>query len=137
MELIKYKEIAKEYTGKTSEITRQLCFAGIAIIWLFKNVDDKQVLINSPQPILNFWLILPLISLSIALFLDLFQYFIGGEIWIRFYRMKEKASNNSTNNLDIKDDKNRNLPIYICYYSKIFLMVVAYFFIIGFLVSKL
>ncbi|KAA9035510.1 hypothetical protein FW778_21360 [Ginsengibacter hankyongi] len=129
MKLSEYRKKSNEYTGKASEITRQLSLAGIGIIWLFKN--SKQ-----DEPLVDHYLILPLIFLSLALFFDLIQYVLGGQIWIKFFRSEEEKVTDDSDP-DIKAPKNKNIPIYIFYYAKIVLMLFSYAFIIGFLVTKL
>ena len=36
MKLSDYRETYYEFSGKASDVTRQLAFAGIAIVWIFK-----------------------------------------------------------------------------------------------------
>jgi hypothetical protein len=42
MKLQKARDTYYEYSGKLSDITRQLSFAGIAIVWIFR-AGDKGV----------------------------------------------------------------------------------------------
>lgn len=135
MLLSEYRKRSHEYTAKASEITRQLCLAGVAIIWLFKSTDDKQVLAQATKPILEPYLVWPLFFLSLAMVCDLAQYVVGGIIWISFFRKKEKEFPNS--DPDIKADDSLNKPIYALYYIKISLMILAYFFIVTYLAGKL
>lgn len=135
MKLSKYREKSNEYTAKASEIVRQLSLAGVAIIWLFKSSSQESD--NSGQPLIDRYLIIPLISLSIALLVDLVQYIIGGQIWINFFRGKEKEYENNIDDPDIKAPDNLRIPIYICYYLKILLLVFSYIFLIIFLANKL
>jgi hypothetical protein len=128
MKLSEYRKKSNEYTAKASEIGRQLSLAGVAIIWLFKN-DNKN------QPILAHSLLMPLILLAGALTFDLLQYIIGGQIWISFFRRKEKEAKGS--DPDIKAPSNYNLPIYICYYLKLLMLLLAYGLIVIFLVKKI
>ncbi|MBD0367969.1 MAG: hypothetical protein ICV53_17925 [Flavisolibacter sp.] len=113
MKLSEYRKASNEYTAKTSEITRQLSLAGIAIIWLFKNADDKQSLANTTEPLLNRYLIIPLIFLSAALLADLLQYVIGGETWINFFKKKEKELADPHDNPEIEAPKRLSRPIYM------------------------
>jgi hypothetical protein len=130
MKLSEFRKKSNENTAKASEITRQLSLGGIAIIWLFKNSEQSQSLLNP-------YLILPLLYLSISILFDLAQYFIAGQVWISFFREKEKEFSHSKDDPDIKAPKYLNIPIYICYYTKIILMICAYFHIIFFIISKL
>lgn len=130
MKLSEYRKRSNEYTAKASEITRQLTLAGIAIIWLFRNSDNQNHLLDP-------FLILPLLFLSIALLLDLLQYVVGGYTWISFFKEEEKKISNSISDPEIKAPDNKNKPIYFFYYAKIVCMLFSYAFIIGFLISKL
>ncbi|SRR6266542_5611287 len=122
MKLSEYRKRSNEYTSKASEIIRQLCLAGIAIIWLFKNSDNNEAILDP-------FLIWPLITLSLALFVDLLQYIIGGQTWINFFRKKEKEfQGTNEDDPEIKAPENLRLPIYFCYYTKIVLIFFSYLF---------
>ena len=130
MKLSKFREKADKYTSKTSEITRQLSLAGVAIIWLFYHQ-------NLQSPALDKFLLIPLIFLVLALLFDLLQYFVGGKTWMDFYRKKEKELRSLENDPEILAPSRLNKPIYFFYYGKIVLMVFSYFFIIGYLLDIL
>lgn len=128
MKLSEYRKIANDYTGRASEITRQLSLGGIGIIWLFKSSESG--------PLLDRFLIFPLIFLSLALLMDLIQYVIGGWTWITFFREHEKSAEpGSDPNIQAPPSKSR--PLYIFYYLKIIFMLLAYFFLVGYLIDKL
>ncbi len=137
MKLSDYKKSSETYTSKASDITRQLILGGIAIIWIFKFTD------NGKQTLDRF-LILPLITLSIGLIADLFQYVIGGRIWNSFFVKEEKKakSNQRTDptlsiDPDIKAPRILNRPIYFFYWAKIGLMLISYILIISYLIGKI
>lgn len=69
------------YTGKTSEIVRQLALAGIAVVWIFKTGQTQ----------LPSELILPLNLIIGTLILDLLQYFVAATIWGLYSRYQEKV----------------------------------------------
>jgi hypothetical protein len=74
-------ERAKDlFTGKASDVVRQLAFAGIAVIWLVR--ADKSA---HPIPV---HLVPALTLFSVALACDLFQYTISSVIWSVYYRRK-------------------------------------------------
>ena len=66
MRLQDYRETFYEFTGKASDITRQLSFAGIAIIWIFKK--ETGTALTVPHELL--W---PGVLIVLALFFDLLQ----------------------------------------------------------------
>lgn len=135
MKLSEFRKRSNEYTAKASEITRQLSLAGIAIIWLFKNENTGSV--ETTTHLLDKYLLWPLFFLSVSLLLDLVQYLIGGIIWINFFRKEEDKLQNTSDDPDIKAPKKYNKPIYVVYYTKIVMMVLAYIFIICYLTDKL
>jgi hypothetical protein len=130
MKLSEYKKVADNYTSKASEINRQLSLAGVAIIWLFKNPE------TSPK-ILDTFLVYPLLFLSISLLSDLIQYVIGGYTWINFFRDEEKKVTLTDQDPEIKASKSKSIPIYFFYYLKIVLMLLAYIFLVVYLIGKI
>jgi hypothetical protein len=135
MKLSDYNKVCTEYTGKASEIVRQLIFAGIAVIWLFR--------IQTPiagQSSLDSFLIFPLFGLCLAAMADLMQYVFGGRVWAKFFRDEErkaKAANKKnyllTLDPDIKAPRKYSYRIGLFYNAKIVLMFLSYIFIIIFL----
>lgn len=118
MELYKYKDISYKYTEKASDIARNLALAGIGILWIIKS--------NSDIKLTNDLLFTPLILMAISMLVDLVQYVLGGLIWINFYTKHEKT--NSSND-DIKSDPWRKNLLYVIYYIKFILMIIAYILI--------
>jgi hypothetical protein len=76
------REIYYETTGKVSELVRQLGFAGIAVIWVFKTEAAGRQII--PRGFLPAGILIVL-----ALAADLFQYAASVLIWDKFNRKKE------------------------------------------------
>ena len=75
------------YTGKVSDLVRQLGFAGIALIWVFREATPTGPTI--PKGLLPAG---ALIVLSLTV--DLFQYAAGAVIWDRFNGKKEDQLEN-------------------------------------------
>jgi thiamine transporter ThiT len=73
-----------EFSGKASDINRQLAFAAIAVIWLFKT-DTPNGQITIPHD-----LIWPGILIVAALAADLLQYVAGSLIWGSYARYLER-----------------------------------------------
>lgn len=83
---MKIQELRASYyenSRQASTLARQLCFAGIAVVWIF-NKD-----INAPAS-LPTQLVLPLICFVFALGLDLLQYLVGSALWGAFGEIREK-----------------------------------------------
>ena len=118
MKLSKFKEDSYWFSAKASDIARQLAFAGIAIIWIFK-VTDRDIL-NIPDA-----LVLPTILFSISLACDLLQYITGTIIWSIFHRCHEKKSETGTDP-EITASPYLNYPNWILFALKIMLVFWAY-----------
>jgi hypothetical protein len=117
------------FTGKASDLNRQLAFAGIAIIWLFKK--DVMAGLTIPHELLG-----PSLLIVLSLALDMAHYCIASIIWRIFYRSREK--------LGISVDKEVaqpgvwwERPIWIVFCLKIVAVLIAYVWIGQFLISAI
>lgn len=119
-------ESAYYYTGKTSEINRQLGLAGLAIIWVFKATD------KGGRQIVPYDLFLPGLLLIIGLALDLLHYVVMGELWERYAKRKDDRGEQ-----EFRVPKWLNRPGDVFYYLKIVAVVVAYILLIRYLWSQL
>jgi hypothetical protein len=116
-----------EFSGKASEISRQLAFAAIAVIWLFKTD------MPTGHPTIPHDLIVPGILIIAALAIDLLQYITATVTWRLYYRHLEKKHIARVS----EHSKWLELPIWGLFGIKIVLVIVAYIFILLFLVSAL
>lgn len=85
MKLSDAKQAYEELSGKASDLVRQLGFAGIALIWLFRSGDDKSPLLEAPLLHAAFFVFL-------ALSFDFLQYLTGATTWYLYFRHKEKQN---------------------------------------------
>lgn len=118
-------ETADYFSGKSSEINRQLALAGIAVIWVFK-ID------TSGQTIVPGALVIPGLLLITGLAFDLLQYVIAGEVWRRITSEKERAG---ISEFTVKPWV--NVFGDTLYWLKITATVIAYGFLIRFLANRL
>ena len=93
MKLKNYRDDYYDFSRKASDVSRQLSFAGIALIWIFR--FGNETLLSIPQNLL--W---PLSLLAAALACDLLQYVSGTLIWWQFYRSREKRGVKDDDELD-------------------------------------
>jgi hypothetical protein len=121
-----YRDDFYTFSGKASDLNRQLGFAGIALIWLFK----KDV---GGSPTIPATLLLPSILIISSLTLDMLHYCVASIIWRCFYRGKEKAKVGE--NVEIDHSIWLELPIWLLFVAKIVCVVVAYIYIFKFLVG--
>jgi hypothetical protein len=127
MELSKYKEDYYFFSGKTSEIVRQLALAGIAVIWIFHFNDNT-------KPVVPRNLIVPIFLFAITLSLDLLQYVYATIAWGIFHRYNEKKKvKKPQDNPNLLAPSWMNWPTLFFFTAKILAVFSAYFIILSFL----
>jgi len=129
MKLSEYRKIYYDLSSKASDVARQLAFAGIALVWLFKQ-DAK------PIPIIPSSLLLPTALLACALAFDLLQYIFGAFIWGNFQWRKEKNKNTTNKDPDLSAPRCYNWPALSFFSLKLISIVIAYFLIIKFVFNS-
>jgi hypothetical protein len=85
MKLEDTRKAYQEYSKAASDVTRELAFAGIAVIWIFRITNAASGVPGIPAT-----LHLPLVLFVVALGLDLLHYATGTVIWGTFGRFKER-----------------------------------------------
>lgn len=81
--LTEYWDVYTNHTSKASATARQLAFAGVAVIWIFKQSADGK----SWLPEQFVW---PLVLLCVALLCDLLQYVAASIAFFAFTRYHER-----------------------------------------------
>lgn len=130
---MKIKEIKSDYyeaSGKVSELVRQLDFAGIAVIWIFKIGKDEAGGVHFSKALL--W---PLALFVLSLAFDLLQYvyktaFLG----VLNYRSWKKFRNDEHN---VTVPHVGNFPTVSFFWIKTGLACVAFGFLLRFLLKEL
>jgi len=116
------------YTGKTSEIVRQLGFAGIAIVWIFRtDVGGRPTVPPELLPAALF--------IVMGLTLDLLQYVGGSVIWGIYHRKKEVEGTGAE--AEFLAPPQINWLTLFLFWSKTVVMVIAYVLVLRFLYSRL
>lgn len=128
MKLKDARDIYYFYSGKTSDLVRQLGLAGIAVVWIFKR--DVQGVPKLPNELL-----LPLGLIIVGLALDLLQYAIATSVWGVFQRSKEKMG--VAEDADFKVPRQFNWPSISCFVLKVIAIVAAYFFLLRHLANTI
>jgi hypothetical protein len=117
--LKEWRDGAHKFTAKLSDINRNLAFAGIAIIWIFKiQINEKYIIPDN--------LLLPLYLIIICLMLDILQYLFQSIIWTLFHRRKE--------NEGIVEDEHIEAPKWYSNVSYVFLFSKVAVNITGFII---
>jgi hypothetical protein len=124
MKLKEYLDTYYEFSGKTSDVARQLAFAAIAIIWIFRDSDGAHQLLPDK-------LIVPAFTVMLALALDFAQYVSGTFIWGFFHRFKERGGVEA--DTEIKASPWLNKPILFFFIAKILSLILGYILILSFL----
>ena len=124
MNLDKARENYYFYSGKTSDIVRQLGLGAIAIIWLFRTNESGIVAVPAA-------LVVPLILVVASLACDLLQYAIAAMLWSYFAWSKERAGISESNTF--KAPESINWPTILFFYAKVLLVIMAYWSIFKFL----
>lgn len=116
------------FSGKTSDLTRQLGLGGIAIIWIFKY--DIQGTPKVPEALL-----LPLALIAIGLVLDFLQYAVSTAIWGIFQRRKELLPVNESD--EFLAPKQFNWPGITFFVLKVVAIAGAYTMLLRYLAGKI
>ena len=107
-----------QFTGSLSSVNRQLCFAGIAVVWIFAIKDENG------RYLLEDNLLWPLGLFVLGLAFDLTHYATASLAWGVYHRRQEKNG--------VHDDENFRAPKYInwlplgCIFAKVVATIIGY-----------
>lgn len=128
-----------ELTEKIHEITRNLSYAGIALIWIFKNTNDNQIL--QAKDLIPQELDTALILIVCCLSLDYFTYIWKAvNIYIKFRVTEIKYNKGKFLKKDIEDVKMHpyiEIGSWIFFILKVGFIIAAYIFIYKFLIVRI
>jgi len=119
MKLSEIREAYEDISRISSTVNRQLCFAGIGIIWIFNKSSNS---ISVPHE-----LFLPSFLFILSLFLDIVQYYIQTIIWHRFYLSRRRKGIKEGQEAD--EPESYNTISWIFFYSKVAVLIVGYVFL--------
>ena len=128
MKLSDYRNTYYEFSGKTSDIARQLAFAGIALVWIFKTN-------NGTFPRVPKELLLPTITLALTLAFDLLQYISATIIWGSFQWNKERQLEDLSEDPELESSAKLKWPQLTFFSLKIISVIISYYFLINYLVA--
>ena len=128
MKLSNCREHYYSHSEKASDVQRQLAFAGIAIIWIFHIGEEFD------QKIPN-QLTISAVLLSSALAFDLFHYLSASIMWGIYGRYKELRVTNKDD--DFMAPRWMNWPGNTFFMLKIIFVIIAYFFLLKYLMRLL
>lgn len=128
MKLKDCRDRYKFYTGKLSDLVRHFGYAGIALIWLFR--EEKDGILKIPEEFLQ-----AAFAIILVLSLDFLQYLSGSIAWGIYQRYKEK---------NIKHDENKeflaprwiNWPAITFFWGKVIGVLTSYYLLLNALILK-
>jgi len=128
VKLLDFRESYYTHSGKASDVARQLGFAGLGVVWIFKYEEAGNQ--SVPEGLV------PVAALIVlALSCDFLQYIAATLIWGIFTRVKEKEG---VNDLDeISAPPLLNWPALLFFWTKITLTISAYVVLIEYLFTAL
>lgn len=124
MKLSDFRKAYYEYSGKTSDVSRQLAFAGIALVWIFRIPNELRV----PDGLL-----FPTALLAFALGCDLCHYVAGTLIWGGAHRRREKQLKDPNDDPESTAPAWYNYPGNACFVLKVIFVIWAYMLIITYI----
>lgn len=137
MKLEKCREAYSDYSGRASDVARQLAFAAIGVAWLFKGEGRA---IPAEEAAVRWMLFRALGWSAVSLALDLLQYAYAAAAWGLFCWFREKAQMKRDGVL--KDDEECevpspiNWPTFVFFWVKLVTLAIAYSYLARFLASS-
>lgn len=116
------------YSQKTSEIVRQLGFAGIALIWVFKTEVEGKIVV--PPELLSTGKLI-----VIGLGFDLLHYVAGTLAWGVYNGIKERAG--TKEGKEFLAPRSVNWPTLFFLWAKVIIISIAYIKLFNFLAQRL
>jgi hypothetical protein len=121
------EEVYYMYSGKASDVARQISFAGIAIVWMFKPGNNLNLVMPHS-------LLIPLFLFSLSLFFDILHYIYSTVVWGCFHRMEENKGKEPETEVTIPQWF--NWPSITLFSLKLLFVVVGCFFVFIFFIGK-
>lgn len=134
MKISDYRADYYFFTGKASEIVRQLSLAGIAVVWIFKSTDGTSFRLSTD-------LLIPSIAFLVSLGFDLAQYVVAATIWKKHYRSLEEQEIPAGTDREEHDfgphDEKQERPIAVLFWIKIAIASTAWCWLTSVLIRRL
>lgn len=136
MTLKEIREDYVRYSTNVSELSRNLAYAGIGIVWIFKQSNTNDELLSTFMSSIPSELKWPLILFIVVLILDLFQYVIQTTIWYPYYaKHKEIHKEEKEDDVNLQEPEIHSaIPWCFCVFKLLFI-IIAYFMLGMFLLK--
>ncbi len=127
MTLKEIREDYVRYSANVSELSRNLSYAGIGVVWIFKQSmpeDAIETTFMNSIPVELRW---PLILFIVVLILDLLQYVIQTAIWYPYYtKYKEQHKDEKEDDVNLQEPESYNIIPWGFWIFKLIIVVIAY-----------
>lgn len=130
MKLSEIRKAYEELSGLLSKYNRQLAFAGIGIVWLFRTTD------NTGNTSIDSGMLKPVMCFIISFSLDLIQYLWQSLAWYVYYYWK-RIIDGKVEDDDMNEPEWPNVVAWIMLVLKVVSLVVAYVYLGVYIFSKM
>lgn len=130
---MKLSEIRKDYeelSSLLSKYNRQLAFAGIGIVWLFRTTD------KTGNTSIDSGMLMPVFCFVISFAFDLFQYLWLSLAWYIYYYWGRKCKGKAEED-EMCEPEWPNVIAWLMYVLKVIALIAAYIYLGVYLYSKL
>ena len=122
MRLKEAREQYYEFSGKLSDVNRQLGFAGIAVVWIFAQ-GDGDLRLSIPAELL-----FPLLLFVLGLALDVSHYASAAVLWGWYHRSRERMG--ASEDCDVSPHRAINWPAIFFFWTKVLSVAAGYLFLL-------
>lgn len=129
MKLSEIRKAYEELSGSLSKFNRQLAFAGIGIVWLFRVTD------STGNTTIDSAMLVPVLLFVISFAFDLLQYLYLSIAWYIYYWYQHKKGVKEDG--EVNEPENMNVPAWIMWFLKVVALIIAYCSLGLYLYSKL
>lgn len=117
MKLSEIREAYEELSGSLSKFNRQLAFAGIGIIWLFRTSTENGTTIEQAM-------LTPVLCFVVSFAFDLLQYFWQSYAWYIYYWYKRGKGSHEED--EMNEPEWPNIIAWVFFTIKVCALIAAY-----------
>ena len=127
MTLKEIREDYVRYSANVSELSRNLSYAGIGVVWIFKQSASENAIETTFMNSIPVELRWPLILFIVVLILDLLQYVIQTAIWYPYYtKYKELHKDKKEDDVNLQEPESYNIIPWCFWIFKLIIVIIAY-----------
>ena len=130
MKLSDVRQSYDYFSGRASDLARQLSFAGIAVIWVFRRETESGLAIPAT-------LVWPALYFCAALAFDLLHYIVATIAWGTFHRINEMKLKKADADPALTAPRYINWPQTIFFLLKLVAVAIGYMLLLKYLMSVL